>query len=97
MPDLLDMPDFVSVKVYHVNIIGFESVACRWAGAPLTCMRSHKDRIRGNILLFFVGSKRLLERRGVYFGDVAAYSAVYPLLVFAIVFVAALAAWRHGQ
>src|SRR6516165_10466584 len=58
MPDLLHVLDFVSVKVHHVNVIGFESLPCRWAGAPLTCMRSHKDRIRGNVLTFFVGSKR---------------------------------------
>ena len=58
MPDLLHVLDFVSVKVHHVNVIGFESLAGRWAGAPLTCMRSHKDRICRNILTFFVGSKR---------------------------------------
>src|SRR5262249_38516710 len=59
VPDLRHVPDFVSVEVHNVHVVGFHALAGGWARTTRASVRAQKDTVRGDVLAVGIGSKGL--------------------------------------
>src|SRR5215470_1005361 len=59
VPDLCHVADLVSIKIHHVHVIRFHTLARWWARSTFAGVRAGEDAVSTDTLTLFVGGKRL--------------------------------------
>ena len=53
------MPDFITIEIHYVDVIGCRPFASGWARTALASMRARENGVGTDVLSFIVGGKRL--------------------------------------
>src|SRR6266446_5560682 len=59
MPDLRHVPDLVTVKLHHIHIVCFHTLAGWWTGATVTSMSTGEDAVRTDAPALLIRGKGL--------------------------------------